>query len=98
MLKVGDIVRIKKVSDAMEGSPNDNLEGSIVEITDVINNRNSYTNYHFEFIEKHAKNEHKCDIQDKNLAWEEEHFEPVENYIDLEDIDVSSYIELVKND
>ena len=95
MLNVGDIVRIKRIPDAMEGSPAHNLEGSIVEITEVkpYGTYLGYPVYHFKFIEKVVKNQAKCDDGDCERAWEEGHFEPY--FINPINVDETSLLEIM---
>ena len=86
MFKIGDIVRIKECPDAMEGSPADNLAGSVVEITEVRPREYGSPLYSFRYVEKHAKNNAKCFDSDSRLAWEDEHL--------IENIDISSLLEV----
>lgn len=55
MFKVGDIVRIKNCPDAWPGSPANNLEGSIVEITEITPYKKYTPRYSFIFIENMQK-------------------------------------------
>ena len=95
MFEVGDIVKIIKHPDAMEGSPADNLVDSIVEITHVAPYNKNSPRYCFKFIEKHAKNEEKCRDTDTSLAWDNDYFELVKecNAISVDETDVFNLLE-----
>jgi len=91
MYKVGDYAKIyyHGMDKIQPGSPADNLEGSIIQITEVTEYRNR-TIYHFRIVEGHYKNKVRFEKYQCTLAWEDEHFIPVEPDMEIDTLSLFS--------